>query len=71
MLLRIISSKGMGVIELSDVAQLVVMADTGEPVACAHETPAGAIITSHALDKDFDTTLRSLGMTPAPLEHMR
>ena len=64
MILRVVSGSTLRVIEIDDVSQVVVLADTGTPVACAHETPSGAIIATHAGSDDFAKTLTSLGVNP-------
>lgn len=71
MILRIVSASTLKVIEVDDVSQVVVLASSGEPVACAHEASSGAIIATNAGDDDFETTLQGLGVKPARLDIMR
>jgi len=68
MILRVVSGSTLRVIEIDDVSQVVVMATTGESVACAHETPGGAIIATHAGENDFAKTLISLGVQPTAIK---
>jgi hypothetical protein len=70
MIIRIVSGSGMKTIEIDDVAQVIVFADSGEPVACAHETAQKAIIASCAGDQGFDKTLVGLGVKPVPVDFL-
>ena len=44
------------------VSQLVVYNDEGTPVAIAGEFGMGAIKVAHAMDEDFEATLRTFGV---------
>lgn len=70
MILRIVSGTGMKTIEVDDVVQVIVFADTGEPVACAHETAQKAIIASNAGEPGFEKTLVGLGVKAAPVDFL-
>lgn len=70
MIIRVISGGTLKALEIDDISQIVVMAATGEPVACAQETSAGAIVATHAGEPDFHRTLTALGVTPAAVKIM-
>lgn len=63
MIVRIIDAKTMQVVDVPDVSQVLVFADTGEVVAATHETPGKTLISTHNGDSDFVPTLRGLGVT--------
>jgi hypothetical protein len=69
-IIRIVSGEGMKTIEIDDVVQVIVFADSGEPVACAHENSQGVIIASSAGDSGFDKTLVGLGVKPVPVDFL-
>ena len=62
MQLRIVSGKTLRVVELEDVSQVVVYTDEGDPCVVAQEVDGGAIIASHAAEKDFKAQLKAVGV---------
>lgn len=62
MQLRIVSGKTLRVVELEDASQVIVYTNEGDPCVVAQEVDGGAIIASHAAEKDFKAQLRSLGV---------
>ena len=70
MKIRLIDGR-RNVVEQRDVAELVVMTDSGEPVSVSIESLTGIISTAHAAEKDFKILLSNCGMRPANIEVVR